>query len=508
MPHRSLGAGPLNILVIEDSEMDFHLIKRELDRAFPIGFIKRVDQLLHLEEQLREREWSVVISDYNIPGLGVGDSLATIRHFGEPPVILISGAIGEEATVEMLRAGVSDVVLKSNLPRLSLALKRILKERAILEREKLAREAERKALLARQEMLAIVSHDLRNPLAAVQLNAERLLNRLETEGAINPEEDTRQLRSIIRSTVRMKILIADVLDNVRFEVGSFVIHKSRRSLSSFMTEVFEVFDGLCREKSVNLIVQNESERVVAELDYERIFQVLSNLLSNGIKFTPSGGVITLSTTVRGDEVEFQVRDSGPGLAQDQLDKVFGAYYQGSQSAHLGVGLGLKIAKDIVEAHGGHIYVESELGRGALFGVRIPCDWTVRENLLPGNIGLAKRPVWLVDDDEDLREILAANLRDLDLDVREMSSGTELVDAFSESAVAPDLLIVDYRLGDMTGGEALQKISAKGDAICPVIILSAETNVSQLAEKYRASAYLTKPIRLNDLILATRRLLLN
>lgn len=488
--------------------MDFRLIKRELDRAFPIGLIHRVDQLSALEDRLREREWSVVISDYNIPGLSVGDSLTAIRNLGEPPVILISGAIGEEATVEMLRAGVSDVVLKSNLPRLSLALKRILKERSILEREKTAREAERKALLARQEMLAIVSHDLRNPLAAVQLNAERMLKRLEGEGGLNPDEDLHQLRSIVRATVRMKVLIADVLDNVRFEVGSFVIHKTRRSLSSFMTELFEVFDGLCREKSINLIVQNESERIVAELDYERIFQVLSNLLSNAIKFTPSGGVITLTTTVRGNEVEFQVRDSGPGLPADQLDKVFGAYYQGAQSAHLGVGLGLKIAKDIVEAHGGQIFVESAIGRGANFGVRIPCDWTVREDLLPGNIGLSKRPVWLVDDDEDLREILASNLRDLDLDVREMSSGSELLQAFGENGQSPDLLIVDYRLGDMTGGEALQKITASRDAICPVIILSAETNVSQLAEKYRASAYLTKPIRLNDLILATRRLLLN
>lgn len=488
--------------------MDFRLIQRELDRSFSVATIRRVDQLAPLEAELGSTEWSVVISDYNVPGLTVRDSLAAIRAAGEPPVILISGAIGEEATVEMLRAGVSDVVLKSNLPRLSLALKRILKERASMERERSAREAERKALLARQEMLAIVSHDLRNPLAAVQLNAERLIKRLEGGESLSSSEDLHYLRSIMRSTVRMKVLIADILDNVRFETGSFVIHRARRSLASFITEIFEVFDGICREKSINLIVQNESDGVVAELDYERIFQVLSNLLSNAVKFTPSGGVITLAASVSGQGVQFEVRDSGPGLSVEQCEKVFGAYYQGTQSAHLGVGLGLKIAKDLVQAHGGEIYVRSELGRGAVFGFKIPCDWSRREEHQSEGAPLARRPVWLVDDDEDLREILASNLRDLDLDVREMSSGEELLRAYDADEMPPDLLIVDYRLGDMTGGEALEKLKSGRGVSCPVIILSAETNVSQLAEKYRASAYLTKPIRLNDLILATRRLLLN
>lgn len=498
----------LNILVIEDSEMDFRLVQRELSRSFSVAHIERVDTHGKLIRSLEGRNWSVVISDYNVPGLSIRDTLSALRKKGEIPAILLSGAIGEETTVEMLRAGFHDVVVKGNLPRLPLAIKRVLKERATQEREREAREAEQRALRARQEMLAIVSHDLRNPLAAIQLNAERLLGKARDSRDCFDEDELRQLRSILRSTVRMKILIADVLDNVRFETGSFVIHRARRSMASFITEVFEIFDGLCAEKSIRLLVQNHLERALAELDFERVFQVLSNLLSNAIKFTPPGGVIRLTVYAIENGVSFEVADSGSGMTIEECARVFEPYYQGKKSAHLGVGLGLKIAREIVEAHGGRIEVSSEPGQGAVFRVEIPTELSVLDGTDARSGVLAGRPVWLVDDDEDLREILASNLRDLELNVTELSSGEELVEAFRQAQSEPDLLIVDYRLGDMTGGEALEKIYSGKSPRCPVILLSAETNVSQLAVEHRASAYLTKPIRLNDLVIATRKLLLS
>lgn len=222
------------------------------------------------------------------------------------------------------------------------------------------------AVRAREEVLAIVSHDLRNPLNAVVLAAS-LLKMSE----LSPD-DREQIDTIDVSAKRMSRLIADLLDVTRLEGGKRLpIEPSRVEVGSLLDEAYELFKAQAAAASITLQPRKGDRVPDVYADRHRIMQVLSNLIGNAMKFTPEGGVITFAVEARHEDVLFTISDTGPGIEKKHLHDIFSPYWQAKRAERLGAGLGLPIAKGIVEAHGGTIWVESEPGKGTKFFFTLP-----------------------------------------------------------------------------------------------------------------------------------------
>ena len=221
------------------------------------------------------------------------------------------------------------------------------------------------AVLLRDEMVAIVSHDLKNPLQGINM-AAALLTR-NVAGDPRAEET---LAVVKRSVARMSGLIHDLLDLAKIEAGRFDVTPERCAAARLVSEAITSLAPIAEAKAVRLTSISEAAAHV-QSDPERVFQVFSNLIGNAIKFTPAGGEVTVDVRVASGEVRFEVRDTGPGIGPSELPHIFDRYWQARRMRSAGAGLGLYIAKGIVEAHGGRIWAESVPSAGATFYFTLP-----------------------------------------------------------------------------------------------------------------------------------------
>jgi signal transduction histidine kinase len=215
---------------------------------------------------------------------------------------------------------------------------------------------------AREQLLAIVAHDLRNPLTAITI-AVAGLQMIPSE----EQSGRRNLKVIERATLRMDRLIGDLVDATHIEQGDFVVERAPERVDGLLQEVVDLFLPQAQEQQLTVDVTGGASDRVVLCDRNRIIQVLGNLMGNAIKFTPPGGRITVRTIERGETVRFEIEDTGPGIKAEHLTHIFERYWK---SEPRGTGLGLFIAKSIVAAHGGDLRVQSEPGHGALFSFEI------------------------------------------------------------------------------------------------------------------------------------------
>jgi PAS domain S-box-containing protein len=242
-------------------------------------------------------------------------------------------------------------------------------------RRKRVEEALRRAVTARDEVLGIVAHDLRNPLSTIMMQAS-LLERHAPE--IERRDQAPRL-VIARSAARMNRLIQDLLDVAVVEAGQLLkVERERVSTADLAREAVETEAPLASSHSVDLRLEVGQGVPDVWGDRHRLLQVFENLIGNALKFTPEGGCITVVAASRDKQVVFSVADTGPGITPESLPHVFDRFWQASaRAARLGAGLGLPITKGIVEAHEGHIWVESAVGRGTTFFFTIPIAPTDR-----------------------------------------------------------------------------------------------------------------------------------
>jgi PAS domain S-box-containing protein len=241
-------------------------------------------------------------------------------------------------------------------------------ERArLLEAEQAARAAAETALRTRDEVLAVVSHDLRNPLSVIDMCAVSLADRLPPE-----DEAARSLvRTIESSTQWMNRLIEDLLDVARVEAGRLALERQSHDLVRVISEATVMLEPLIAEKSLTLREELPDQLPRATVDARRVVQVLENLVSNAVKHTAAGGEILIRADSTNGEVRIVVRDTGCGIPAESLPHLFDRFWQARGARRGGAGLGLAIAKGIVEAHGGRIWVESTVGVGSTFGFSLP-----------------------------------------------------------------------------------------------------------------------------------------
>ena len=217
------------------------------------------------------------------------------------------------------------------------------------------------------ELLAIVSHDLRTPLSTISLGTTLL------EDASQPAEDRTHVIEIIkRAADRMERLIKDLQEMGRLDAGRTLRIDARSvELATLLREACEALHVQAGAKHLEVSCDLPAPPIAVCADADRICQVLGNLIGNAIKFTPRGGRITLAARREGREVRVSVTDQGPGIPAADLERVFEPYWQAKSTARLGAGIGLKIAKGLVEAHGGRIWVESKVGEGTTFTFTLP-----------------------------------------------------------------------------------------------------------------------------------------
>ncbi|HLT29883.1 MAG TPA: ATP-binding protein [Myxococcaceae bacterium] len=256
---------------------------------------------------------------------------------------------------------------------LSLAEELVSKSALTIDNARLYEEA-REATDARDELLAIVSHDLRNPLSAIALGARRIEMLESTRGdeAADPKVHAAASR-IRRAATRMERLLNDLVDLERIKSRRLHLEPHPIAAGELVKETVELLAPLAAERKITLSMESKLTRSVqVRGDAERLMQVFWNLVGNAIKFTPAEGTIVVRVEEQGERVRFSVTDTGPGLSEETIERVFEAHWQGSgEEARQGLGLGLAISRGIVEAHGGRIWAERPEGGGGRFIFELP-----------------------------------------------------------------------------------------------------------------------------------------
>ncbi|MDB4912529.1 MAG: hypothetical protein JWM95_173 [Gemmatimonadetes bacterium] len=300
----------------------------------------------------------------------------------ELPVLPTIGVLGGLLASSALSGRVTGAIRRVITTEVS----RMAMERQVERADARVAEAQA-ASAAREEVLRIVAHDLRNPLGTI-LMASDLLG----EPAMTDALRSKQAAIVKRTGARMNRLIHDLLNVARMDTGRLEIEAKPVAPAQLVANAMELMQPLAAEKSISLVDVVAPDLPEVEADAERLGQVFSNLIGNAIKFTPAGGRITLGADASDGRVWFSVTDTGPGIPPEQLEKIFGPFWQARRADSRGIGLGLTIARGIVEAHGGRSgwIVRLEWGRSS--GSR--CAFTLTLDFPTGPIPPSEQSTWI------------------------------------------------------------------------------------------------------------------
>lgn len=231
------------------------------------------------------------------------------------------------------------------------------------------------ALVTRDQYLAIVSHDLKNPLSAISLGTG-VLKRSVLNGKSDQESIVKSLEGIERNVASMDRMISDLLDVEQMSNGVLLLRPTNCNVNDLLNECKDLFAPVVANKSFTINIKTLNDIINANIDHDRILQVLSNLIGNALKFTPAGGTIELSAEQNENEIIISVQDNGPGIPLDKQESIFERFSQLKLNDRRGLGLGLFISKWIIEAHKGEIKVSSVAGKGSKFSFTIPSKITL------------------------------------------------------------------------------------------------------------------------------------
>ena len=243
--------------------------------------------------------------------------------------------------------------------------------RSALEND-LARQVQREqqAVRARDELVAVVSHDLRNPMTIISMLCGMMQKAFSSDGTHSSRRISSAIDTMQQASSRMNVLLEDLLDTSKIEAGRYTITQQSLDVSQIFEEAYSLLAPLATDKSVELTFHAEPDLRISA-DPERLFQVLSNLIGNAIKFTPAQGKIGVAAMSDGQQIVFSVRDSGRGIPPEQLPHIFERYWTAKEDNASGTGLGLYISQGIIKAHGGQLLAESKLGEGSEFRFTVP-----------------------------------------------------------------------------------------------------------------------------------------
>jgi PAS domain S-box-containing protein len=383
-------------------------------------------------------------------------------------------------------------------------------QEALQTAQQLRDEAER-ANRAKDEFISTVSHELRTPLSTI-----RLWSRLLVSGRLDAAEVVRAGERIDRAALAQQQLVDDLLDVSRMAAGRLRLDKREVKLVEVVQEALGTIAGLAESRRIRVVADLSPGVGVVNVDPDRIQQVVWNLVANAVKFTPNGGEVFVSLRREEDTVEIEVRDTGVGIPADLLPHVFERFRQGEAGPgrrHGGLGLGLAIARDLVELHGGTILADSAgEGQGASFTVRLPLeqrtDTTAAEQVDPApsvTADLRGAQVLLVEDESQAREVTARLLEQHGARVQAAHSAAQAREWFEQCA--PDLILADIGMPQEDGYALLRSLraieQARQRARVPAIAVTAFARLEDREDALRAGfdLHLPKPLDPEGLIRA-------
>jgi PAS domain S-box-containing protein len=348
----------------------------------------------------------------------------------------------------------------------------------------------RAAIRARDDMIAVVSHDLRSPLQSIS-SAATLLE-FESQGSAN-----RSLEAIKLATAQMDRLLQDLLDLSLIDAGQLTVTKELMEASTLVDEARTMFEPLAGEKSIRLECNIEADLPRIRIDRNRMQQALANLLGNALKFAPAGGRIALSARRAGDSVRIAVSDTGPGIAEDDIARVFDRFWRADRRKERGIGLGLTVAQGIVQAHGGKIGVESRKGEGSTFYILLEAAAPARKGAI--KVRPKDGPVLVVDDDEPFRTEIVEVLQRSGYAVVSAGDGREALE-YLRGDNTPALVILDMMMPLMEGWSLFEAVKRDPRlASVPIVLLTCVDDNEDDIPRLDVSGYLNKPVRMKKLL---------
>jgi signal transduction histidine kinase len=459
----------------------------------------------------RAREWlpDLVLADVMMPGVdgfGLLRDLRTDARTRNIPVIMVSARAGEDARIDGLAAGADDYLIKPFSAReliarinshLGIALAARQKAQ-LLERAQAARQDAEAANESKDEFLAMLGHELRNPLAPLQTSLQLIRRRLPS----SPVD--RQLDVIERQASNLARIVDDLLEVSRIRLGKIELRKARLDLGKAVSRALDSQRDAIEARRHDVSISLPMRPIDVIADAVRIDQVLVNLLTNAVKYTDVGGRIWVSVDVVGDRAELKVRDNGIGISSDLKPRLFGLFEQGSRDLSRtqgGLGIGLTVVRRLIELHGGEIEVHSDgPGRGSEFVVRLPlapADTVpiAPEPAPPQEKASGRCRVLVVDDNQDAAEALLDLLMDLGHEAKVAFDGPSALGISAQWT--PDLVFLDIGLPGMDGyavARALKEAQPEPPSLVAI------TGYSQQSDREKARAagfqhHLAKPASL-------------
>jgi signal transduction histidine kinase len=507
-------AEALTVLLIEDNPGDVRLIREMLADARSGRFrLEAAEQLTPGLERLAQGGVDVVLLDLSLPECQGIETLARVHtHSPGAPIVVLTGMDDEELGHRAVQSGAQDYLIKGHVdgPLLGRSL-RYAVERGRIEGE-LRRRAEQLAEMDRRkdEFLATLAHELRNPLAPIR-NSLRILRMPGGSGAAHErvhEMMERQVSHLVR-------LVDDLMEVSRITRGKIDLRKERLEAASVLGNAIEISRPHIEAAGHRLTVNIPSEPMMLEADPVRLAQAVANLLNNAAKYTEAGGQIWLTARREGDEAAVFVRDNGLGIPAEMLPRVFDMFTQVDRTLRRsqgGLGIGLALARTLVEMHGGRVEVRSDgPGRGSEFTIRLPlasrdplppeeATPAPREPREPAS-AITPRRVLVVDDNHDAADSLGILLKFLGADVHIVYDGQSALEAIR--SYRPAVVLLDIGMPGVDGHEVARQV--RQEKTFKDVSLVALTGWGQEEDRRRSKAagfdhHLVKPVA-PDVLLA-------
>ncbi len=516
---------PITILHLEDNPLDAELTCEMISGA---GMDCHMFRIIHLEDFRRAMEeypakqnFDLILADYNMPGFDGFAALRITRAIDpDIPFILLSGALGEELAVELLRNGATDYVLKNNMQRLPLVVTRAFEEFQIRKREKQsqeevreARDEAQKASSAKGRFLGRISHELRTPLNAI-IGYTQLM-----QADPMSEEQQHCSERILKAGEHLLQLINEVLDITRIESGVIPMSARSTSIVPIIERAVDLTRPMARDAHVTIHIDGGPCNLFAYVDKDRLTQVLINLITNAVKYNkPNGHVYVECQEERSGFIKLLVRDTGIGIPSEKIERLFTPFDRldlDVNSSIQGTGLGLTVVKSLVETMGGMVGVICSDNDGCIFWLEVPSATSaepesVEDEIIPPLSSIPLLPldckILIIEDHAAAADFMERVF------YRRGSTNLTVVKTMAEASLyikdnSPDLIITEIDLPDGPGEDFILKL--QGDtrlSAIPIIVLTIDASPERekSVNDLNIFAYFTKPVKINPFVAAISR----